>query len=50
MQIHLLMPLLVIHVEVILMDPEENLKLEQIRGTHPGIMDLLGNPGSPLYA
>ena len=36
-------------VATLLMDPKEKLKLEQIKGTHPGIMDLLGNPGSPLY-
>ena len=40
---------LVIDVEVLLMDQEENLKLEQIKSTHPGILDLLGDPGSPLY-
>ena len=37
------MPLPVIDVGLLLTDKEENLKLEQIRGTHPGI------PGSPLY-
>ena len=25
-------------------------KLEQISATHPGILDLLGDPGNPLYA
>ena len=49
-QIPLSMPMPVIDVEVLLTDQEENLKLKQIRGTHPGILDLLGNPGSPLYA
>ena len=43
------MPLPPINVATLLKDPKENLKLEQIRGTHPGAMDLLGDPGSPLY-
>ena len=43
-------PLLPIDVATLLQDAEENLKLEQIKGTHPGVMDLLGNAGSPLYA
>ena len=34
----------------LLTDEEENLKLEQISATHPRILDLLGNPGNPLYA
>ena len=29
---------------------EENLKLRQINVTHVSIMDLLGDPGNPLYA
>ena len=29
---------------------EENLKLRQINMTHASIMDLLGDPGNPLYA
>ena len=45
-----LTPLPPINVAALLKDPKENLKLEQIRGTHLGVMDLLGNPGSPLYA
>ena len=44
------MPLPAINIEALLMDKEENLRLEQIKGTHPGIMDLLGDLGSPLYA
>ena len=48
--IPLSMPLLAIDITALLTDKEENLKLEQIRGTHPGILDLLGDPGSPLYA
>ena len=44
------MPLPVIDITALLNNPEENLKLEQIRGTHPGILDLLGGSGSPLYA
>ena len=30
-------------------DKEENLKLRQINVTHVSIMDLLGDPGNPLY-
>ena len=48
--IPLLTPLPAIDVVALLMDSEENLMLEQIRGTHPGILDLLGDPGNPLYA
>ena len=33
-----------------LLDEEENLKLRQINVTHVSIMDLLGDPGNPLYA
>ena len=39
-----------IDVNALLTDEEENLKLEQINSTHPGILDLLGDPGNPLYA
>ena len=39
-----------INIDALLTDEEENLKLEQISTTHPGILDLLGNPGNPLYA
>ena len=31
-------------------DEEENLKLRQINVIHASIMDLLGDPGNPLYA
>ena len=31
-------------------EEEENLKLWQINVTHVSIMDLLGDPGNPLYA
>ena len=48
-QIPLPAPLPAINVEALLTDQVENLKLEQIRGTHPGILDLLGDLGSPLY-
>ena len=44
------MPLPAINIDALLTDKEENLKLEQISTTHPGILDLLGNPGNPLYA
>ena len=43
-------PMPAIDIEALLTDKEKNLKLEQIRGTHPGILDLLGDRGSPLYA
>ena len=39
-----------IDIDALLTDEEENLKLEQINATHLGILDLLGNPGNPLYA
>ena len=44
------MPLPAIDVATLLTDEEENLKLEQINITHVGILDLLGDPGNPLYA
>ena len=31
-------------------DEEENLKLRQINMTYASVMDLLGDPGNPLYA
>ena len=39
-----------IDINTLLTDEEENLKLEQISATHPGILDLLGDSGNPLYA
>ena len=39
-----------IDIDMLLTNEEENLKLEQISTTHPGILDLLGDPGNPLYA
>ena len=39
-----------INIDALLINEEENLKLEQISATHPGILDLLGDPGNPLYA
>ena len=39
-----------IDVDALLTDEEENLKLEQINATHLSILDLLGDPGNPLYA
>ena len=39
-----------IDIDALLTDEEENLKLEQISSTHPRILDLLGDPGSLLYA
>ena len=44
------MPSPAIDIDALLTDEEENLKLEQISATHPGILDLLGDPGNPLYA
>ena len=44
------MPLPAIDINTLLTDEEENLKLEQINATHLGILDLLGDPGNPLYA
>ena len=37
-------------IAALLHDEEENLKLWQINVTHASIMDLLGDPGNPLYA
>ena len=45
-----LTPLPAIDITTLLTHEEENLKLEQINATHPGILDLLGDPGNPLYA
>ena len=39
-----------IDLTALLDDEEENLKPEQMNVTHVSIMDLLGNPGNPLYA
>ena len=39
-----------IDLATLLDDEEENLKLRQINVTHVSIMDLLGDPGNPLYA
>ena len=44
------MPSPAINIDTLLTNKEENLKLEQISATHPGILDLLGDPGNPLYA
>ena len=43
-------PLPAINLTAPLTDKEENLKPEQINVTHVSVMDLLGNPGNPLYA
>ena len=43
------MPLPAIDIDALLTDEEENLKLEQVSATHPRILDLLGDPGNPLY-
>ena len=39
-----------IDINALLTDEEDNLKLEQINATHLSILDLLGDPGNPLYA
>ena len=39
-----------IDLTALLDDDEENLKPEQINVMHVSIMDLLGDPGNPLYA
>ena len=44
------MPQPAIDIDALLTDEEENLKLEQINATHHGILDLLGDPGNPMYA
>ena len=44
------MPLPAIDLTALLEDEEENLKLEQINVMHITIIDLLDNPGNPLYA
>ena len=37
-------------IAALLDEEEENLRLRQINVTHVSIMDLLGDPGNPLYA
>ena len=44
------MPLPTIDLAALLTDEEENLKPEQMNVTHVSVMDLLGDPGNPLYA
>ena len=39
-----------VDLATLLDEEEENLKLQQINVTHVSIMDLLGDPGNPLYA
>ena len=39
-----------VDIAALLDDEEENLRLQQINVTHVSIMDLLGDPGNPLYA
>ena len=43
-------PMPSVDLATLLDDEEENLKLRQINVTHVSIMDLLGDPGNPLYA
>ena len=44
------MPLPTIDLTTLLTDEEENLKPEQMNMLHISVMDLLGDPGNPLYA
>ena len=44
------MPLPAIDLAALLTDKEENLKPEQMNVSHVTVMDLLGDPGNPLYA
>ena len=39
-----------VDLAALLDEEEENIKLRQINVTHASIMDLLGDPGNPLYA
>ena len=43
-------PLPTIDLATLLTDEEENLKPEQMNVSHVSVMDLLGDPGNPLYA
>ena len=43
-------PMPSVDLAALLDEEEENLKLRQINVTHVSIMDLLGDPGNPLYA
>ena len=43
-------PLPAIDLATLLTDKEENLKPEQMNVSHVSIMELLGDPGNPLYA
>ena len=43
-------PMPTIDLAALLDDKEENLRPQQINVTHASIMELLGNPGNPLYA
>ena len=43
-------PLPAIDLATLLTEEEENLKVEQMNVLHASVMDLLGDPGNPLYA
>ena len=43
-------PMPSVDIAALLDDEEENLRLRQINVMHVSIMDLLGDPGNPLYA
>ena len=44
------MPMPAIDLAALLDDKEENLKSEQMNLMHASVMELLGDPGNPLYA
>ena len=44
------LPLPAIDIATLLKDREEDLRTKQINVTHSSVMELLGDPGSPLYA
>ena len=44
------MPMPAIDLTTLFNDEEKNLESEQMNVMHPSIMDLLGDPGNPLYA
>ena len=48
--LHPSMLLPAIDLATLLKDEEENLKLKQINVMHVSVMELLGDPGNPLYA
>ena len=43
-------PLQPINIDTLKEDTKENMQLEQMKASHLGAMQLLDDPGSPLYA